>query len=92
MMDDKTISPADGASRHNIPHYFLVAMTTSGLFKSLALPVIQGVLYIHDEAAANEGGEFLIFNKGPEHDPMNVKTTPNTGFVFDGSQYVQTMT
>jgi len=68
-----------GATRKNVPHWLLVVMHHSGLFRQWRLPITQAVCWF----SRCEGGEFSFYPFGPDNPSVAITTGTNTALVFD---------
>jgi len=77
-----------GATRFHIPQWLLVVMETSGLFKDIRIPQVQGVAYLHqweNNVYNNSGGQFFYYPEGPGGVIMSIDPIFNSAIVLDGS-------
>ena len=87
-----------GADRRDFPSWLLVAMQTSGLFRDIRIPQVQGVAYLHQWAGGDAAGEraeadrrrggFYMYANGTHNAPRVTPAAHNSAIICDGSEMV----
>jgi len=80
-----------GANRFTMPDYLTVAMTTSGLFKSIEIPQAQSVVYLHgtkEEKDFKHGGEYIFYPNGPGGGAKTIPIKRGHGVIMNGGKIV----